>query len=83
MFTILDELGVREGNVLSGHDGVYWRSLLIWCRTFVLNIGWEMLWPTEQLSMSQEEIKYQGVKFSPNNTTILSLKNKKFCSNYV
>jgi hypothetical protein len=65
------------------HDGVYWRSLLIWCRTFVFHIGWGILWPVEQLSLSQEEIKYKGVKFSPNNTTILSLKNKKFCRNYV
>lgn len=75
---------VREkGMYCLAHDGVYWRSLLIWCRTYVFHIGWEILWPAEQLSLSQEEIKYQGVKFSPNSTTILSLKNKKFCRNYV
>ena len=63
------------------HDGVHWWSLLIWCRTFVFHIGWEILWPAEHLSLSQKEIKLQGVKFSPNNTS-LSLKNR-FCRNYV
>jgi hypothetical protein len=65
------------------YDSVYWRSSLIWRRRFVFHIGWEILWPAEQLSLSQGEIKYQGEKFSPNNTTILSLKNKKFCRSCV
>lgn len=83
MFTVLDELGVREGNVLSGP----WWCLLAVSSNTVQNVclpyrlgnfmaNWAVV-------IVPRRKKYQGVKFSPNNTTILSLKNKKFWRNYV
>lgn len=76
MFTILDKLGVREGNVLSGS----W-----WC---LLAVSSNMVCLPYRLgsfmaSWATVSVPRRNVKFSPNNTTILSLQNKKFCRNNV